>query len=94
MALEVLTFSAWFRSYLINRRQYIECNGTKSIPHNISHSVPLGLILGSLLFLIYINDLPNVKSDVHFILYADDTTVLILVHKIIRDVNHIQSFNY
>ena len=33
----------------------------------------------------------NVKRDVHFILYADDTTILIPVHNIIHDVNHVHS---
>ena len=33
----------------------------------------------------------NVKRDVYFILYADDTTILIPVHNIIHDVNHVQS---
>ena len=59
--------------------------------HNISHGVLLDSILGSLLILIYINDLSIVKRNVHFILYADDTSVLIPEHNIIRDVNHVQS---
>ena len=42
----------------------------------LSKGVPLCSILGPLLFLLYINDLASVLPKLHFILFADDTTVL------------------
>ena len=49
------------RTYLYNRHQYVEHNGSKSETKYISISVPQGSILGPLLFLMYINDLPSVS---------------------------------
>lgn len=66
---------ALIRSYLSNRLQYTQVGVSSSdiLPVNIG--VPQGSILGPLLFLVYINDLPyNVNSKC--ILYADDTTIL------------------
>ena len=65
----------WFESYLSNRSQYVFCNGVKSDILNITCGVPQGSVLGPLLFLLYINDLPNISSKLNFFLFADDTNI-------------------
>ena len=65
----------WFETYLTGRRQYVFYNGESSDLRNISCGVPQGSVLGPLLFLIYINDLPNVSEKLNFFLFADDTNI-------------------
>ena len=65
----------WFRSYLSNRKQYVFLNGESSDLQDITCGVPQGSVLGPLLFLLYINDLPNVSSILQFYLFADDTNI-------------------
>ena len=65
----------WFRSYLSNREQYVSVNGYNSKNLNVTCGVPQGSVLGSLLFLIYINDIPNTSSKFAFYLFADDTSI-------------------
>ena len=66
----------WFRNYLSNRKQYVRINNCSSSLGDISCGVPQGSILGPLLFLLYINDLPNCSNNLHFCLFADDTSIL------------------
>ena len=66
----------WFESYLSNRLQYVDINGSISSMQHITTGVPQGSILGPLLFLIYMNDLPNVSALFKYILFADDTSLL------------------
>ena len=64
---------SWFKSYLENRKQYRYCNGESSDLRNISCRVHQGSVLGPLLFLLYINHLPNISKILDFYLFADDT---------------------
>ena len=66
----------WFKSYLSNRLQYVDINGSISSMQHITTGVPQGSILGPLFFLIYMNDLPNVSPLFKYILFADDTSLL------------------
>ena len=65
----------WFRSYLSDRMQYVSVNGSNSNLLSVACGVPQGSVLGPLLFLIYINDLPNASKKLNFYLFADDTNI-------------------
>ena len=63
----------WFQAYITNRRQYISINGCNSCLLPVESGVPQGSILGPLLFIIYMNDIPNSVSFSNIYLFADDT---------------------
>ena len=64
-----------FQSYLSNMKQYTEIEDTTSTILLIQVGVPQGSILGPILFIIYVNDLPQYSNKFDFIMYADDTTL-------------------
>ena len=64
------------RNYLSNRIQTVSVSDKTSSVKPITRGVPLGSILGPLLFLIYINDIPNALLE-KFRLYTDDTCLVI-----------------
>ena len=73
----------WFENYLSNREQYISYNGNKCTTFgSITYGVPQGSILGPLLFLIYVNDLPNATNILDPIMFADDTNLFYSHHDI------------
>ena len=86
-------------SYLDNRTQRCYVNGYLSKPQKIDYGVPQGSILGPLLFLIYINDLPNCIEKSTVRMFADDTTLTVsgtglpeIEPKINHDLNNVHKW--
>ena len=70
----------WFESYLTSQNQQTFVNGFLSTKKEIICGIPQGAILRPLLFLIYINDLPNCLESTVPCLYADDTQIFASSH--------------
>ena len=89
----------WLSSYLECRTQLVDFNGKLSRSAIISTGVPQGSILGPLLFLLYVNDLPSL-IDSQTVMFADDTIILshgpshnILTHIIQGDLDSVSSYS-
>ena len=62
-------------SFVRDRKYFVNTNGINSDTRNVNIGVPQGSTLGPLLFLLYVNDMTNCSSILHFTQFADDTTL-------------------
>ena len=65
----------WLRSYLTNRSQFVNIDGSKSETHNMTCGVPQGSVLDPILYLLYTSPLADIlrRHNMLFHFYADDT---------------------
>ena len=82
---------ALLKSYLSNRKQYVQLSDVRSSVRSISVGAPQGSILGPLLFNIFINDIVKSSTKFNFILYADDTTLNSTLDSFGQDAVEIQN---
>ena len=75
----------WIQHFLQGRSQRVVSEGSQSSPpHPVLSGVPKGTVLGPILFLIYINDLPDEAINSTIRLFADDCICHELLGEIIR----------
>ena len=68
----------WLKSFLEKRRQSVVLEGEPSHSVPVTSGVPQGSVLGSLMFLIFINDLPCYSTS-RVCLFADDTVIYLAI---------------
>ncbi len=76
--------------YLSNRKQYVEIDDSYSDMLDLTTGVPQGSIMGSLLFIIYMNDIAHASKMFDFIIYADDITLSTTIEIVIRSTTDLK----
>ena len=88
----------WLENFLRGRKHTISVNGSKSSWGDVESGIPQGTILGPILFILYINDLPN-KIKSYMKIFADDTKLyskvdtIREVEEIKNDLEHIEQWS-
>ena len=72
---------SWIENFLTDRKQRVILNGKESDWTDVSSGIPQGSVLGPTLFIIYINDLPDVVNNICK-LFADDTKLYAVVNNL------------
>ena len=69
-------YISWLEAFLKGRKQRVTVNGTSSTWRPVTSGIPQGSVMGPIMFVLYINDLPDcLKNDSELYLYADDTKI-------------------
>jgi hypothetical protein len=76
----------WIEEWLQGRKSVVTVNGLRSAEFKVASGVPQGSVLGPLLFLLYINDMPQCITHGECRLYADDTLLGMVVEKDRQDI--------
>ena len=70
----------WIRDYLSGRKQQVSINGETSKWHDVTSGIPQGSVLGPIMFVIFINDLPDIVDSTVY-LFADDTKIFNVIRE-------------
>ena len=88
----------WIQDFLNNRKQTVVVNGSQSTQKTVTSGIPQGSVLGPILFVLYINDLPSCVEN-HIRLFADDTKIFTrsdtseATDSLQADLNQLQSWS-
>ena len=83
------TLIKWINAFLSNRTQKVIVNRTLSNEQKVTSGVPQGSVLGPLLFLIFINDLPKeIPEGIHCVMFADDLKIFHLLKILMTNKNY------
>ena len=83
----------WYTDYLFHRSMAVSYGSCLSNKQDIQTGVPQGSILGSLLFIIFFNDITNVIKSAQMVRYADDT-VIYIADKDVANVLNISHYKF
>ena len=92
------TIQRWIKSFLVGRRQRVAVKGAYSRWANVLSGIPQGSVLGPILFVLYINDLPETVTSQIYI-FADDTKIYSQIkneedHQALQeDLNRLQTWS-
>lgn len=85
-------FLDWIDDYLSNRKILVRIGNCFSGEKNLNFGIPQGSVLGPLLFLLFINDMPQHIDAKHIVLFADDTSIAVTANtyeELVLSINRI-----